>query len=92
MIIDRSKMIPDAVHFQAGKEPVVFFDLDATVIGTVFTNAEPKPCMRFYKKSVTDNRYSVLRPGIPELLAVIRAMYSNKPELFEKKGDNEHDA
>ena len=27
-----------------------------------------------------------------KLLAVIRAMYSNKPELFEKKGDNEHDA
>ena len=26
-----------------------------------------------------------------KLLAVVRAMYSNKPELFEKKGDNEHD-
>lgn len=73
MYIDKFKYISDVDELEKMKaKQYVFFDLDETVIGTVFTNATPKECMRFYKKSVTDNRYSILRPGIKDLLEKIR--------------------
>lgn len=73
MYINTEKMISDVDELGMLKERKhIFFDLDATVIGTVFTNSEPKECMRLYKKSVTDNRYSILRPGIRKLLEELK--------------------
>lgn len=46
----------------------IAFDLDMTIISSVFTNDIPNDKMLFYKKSVSENRYSILRPGIVELL------------------------
>lgn len=50
----------------------VCFDMDGTIIASVFTNEEPNGVMVFYKKSLYDNKYTVLRPGIKELLYKIK--------------------
>ncbi|MCR5607722.1 MAG: HAD hydrolase-like protein [Lachnospiraceae bacterium] len=55
---------------------IIAFDLDNTLITTIFTNENVNDkyseVMYFYKKSTYDNRYSVLRPGIKELLELLK--------------------
>lgn len=55
------------------EQDYICIDLDGTIIATVFTNDEPNENMMFYKKSTTDNRYSVLRPGVRELLGKLKS-------------------
>lgn len=63
------KVIYDTKQLKnAHNSKCIAFDLDMTIISSVFTNDIPDDKMVFYKKSVSENRYSILRPGIVELL------------------------
>ncbi len=45
--------------------PTIYFDLDNTLITSIFTRLEPMPYMKFYKTGdCEDYRYSIVRPGV----------------------------
>lgn len=54
----------------------ILFDLDGTLIATVFTNSMPKKCMKYYKVGESERRYSILRPGVDCVLEQINQRYS----------------
>lgn len=69
MITKENKIISDLKELSHYRiKNFIAFDLDGTLITTIFTNDNPNSLMKFYKFSKTENRYSVLRPGAKELL------------------------
>lgn len=57
-------------------QKLLYFDLDKTLIATIFSALEPHHEMRFYKIGEREPRYSVLRPGVHEVFECITKKFN----------------